>query len=275
MTDAHKAYSQLPRIVGVVPMAGKATRLPSLPCSKEIFPLDFTATPGAVGPQPHVVCEHVLSTMQHAGIREVYLVIREGKWDIPAYLRDGSRLGLDLAYLMMGSPWGTPYSIDQAYPFVRERRVAMGFPDMCFNDTQIFRRTLDHQETSGADVVLGVFPTDQPHKVDIVQLGDNHRVKKILIKPAETTLRQTWGVAVWTPAFTEFLHSFLGSQQQSAELTPELFVGDVVRAAIEAGLNVQGIQVSTQSYVDIGTSEDLARVFGRVGHKNKNNSGRK
>lgn len=267
MTDTRKANSQHPQVVGVVPMAGRATRLPRLPCSKEIFPLYFTTEPGAAGPQPHAVCEHLLGTMQHAGVSEVYLVLRDGKWDIPAYLEDGSRHGLNLAYLMMGLPWGTPYSIDQAYPFVRERRVAMGFPDMCFNDSQIFRRTLDHHEASGADVVLGVFPTDRPHKVDIVQLGDNHRVEKIFIKPADATLSQTWGIAVWAPAFTEFLHDFLRSHQHDAELAPELFVGDVFRAAIEAGLNVQGIQVSTEPYVDIGTAEDLARMIGHEAHK--------
>jgi len=262
MTVTRKANSQRPHVVGVVPMAGRATRLPSLPCSKEIFPLDFSAKPGSDVPRPRVVCEHVLGAMQHAGIREVYLVIRDGKWDIPAFLGDGSRLGLELAYLMMGLPWGAPYSIDKAYPFVRNHRVALGFPDMCFNDPQILRRALDHHDDSGADVVLGIFPTDRIHKVDIVQLGDNHRVEQILIKPADTTMNQTWGVAVWTPAFTEFLHSFLDSHQHIAEQTHELFVGDIIRVAIEAGLNVQGIQVSVQPYVDIGTPEDLSRVFG-------------
>lgn len=246
-----------------MPMAGRATRLPGLPCSKEILPLGSTAAHGATESGPRVVCEHLLGSMQHAGIREVYLVIRDGKWDIPAYLGDGSQLGLDLAYLMMGLPWGAPYSIDQAYAFVRDRRVALGFPDMCFDDPQILGRTLDHQAASGADVVLGVFPADRPHKVDMLRLGANHKVEEILIKPTTTALNLTWGVAVWTPTFTEFLHSFLGSHRHSAEQAPELFVGDVVRAAIEAGLNVQGLQVSSQPYVDIGTADDLERVLCR------------
>ena len=262
MTNARKANSQLPQIVGVVPMAGRATRLPRLPCSKEIFPLDFAAMPSAAERQPRVACEHVLDAMQHSGISEIYMVIRDGKWDIPAYLGDGSRLGLNLAYLMMGHPWGAPYSIDQAYHFVRDHRVALGFPDMYLNDKEIFSHTLDHHEASGADVVLGLFPADRRHKVDMVQLGVNHRIEKILIKPADTTLTQTWGVAVWTPTFTEFLHSFLDSHKHDAQLSHELYMGDVVRAAIEAGLNVQGIQVSAQPYVDIGTVEDLVRVFG-------------
>jgi glucose-1-phosphate thymidylyltransferase len=248
-----------PEVVGVVPMAGRATRLPGLACSKEIYPLAFT---GAAESTPRAVCEHVLEGMRHAGIRKAYLVIRDDKWDIPAHLGDGSQLGLQLAYLMMGLPWGTPYSVDQAYAFVRDRRVALGFPDMCFDNPLIFRRALEHQDTSGADVVLGMFPADRPHKVDMLALGEGQRVEKIIIKPQSTTLIHTWGVAVWTPAFTEFLHGFLHEHSDGAAQAPELYVGDVVRAAIEAGMNVQGVEVSAQPFVDIGTAEDLARASG-------------
>ena len=36
--------------------------------------------------------------------------------------------------------------------------MALGFPDMCFPQPDIFTPVLSHQETSCADVVLGVFP---------------------------------------------------------------------------------------------------------------------
>jgi glucose-1-phosphate thymidylyltransferase len=265
--DTRKPDKPLPDVVGVVPMAGRATRLPDLPCSKEIVPLD----PGAPPPQaaetrPQAVCEHVLGGMRLAAIDEVYVVIRDGKWDIPAYLGDGSRLGLNIAYLMMGLPWGTPYSVDQAYAFVRDKRVALGFPDMCFHDLQVFRRALDHQTTSGADVVLGVFPADRPHKVDMLAVGADHRVEKIVVKPASTTLHHTWGVAVWTPAFSEFLHSFLAAHSRGAQQAPELFVGDVVRAAMQSGMDVQGVEVSSRPFLDIGTAEDLARARDATAH---------
>jgi glucose-1-phosphate thymidylyltransferase len=242
-------------------MAGAASRLAGLPCSKEIFPVGLNMPGAGQPPRPLAVCEHLLGALRNAGITTSYLVIREGKWDIPACLGDGSRLGLHLAYLMMGRPWGTPYSIDQAYPFVRDRRVALGFPDMCFDDGPIFARVLAHQEASQADVVLGVFPADRPDKVDMVELGADHRVTRIVIKPATTGLRHTWGVAVWTPRFTEFMHTFLKSHQETAAAAPELFVGDVMRAAMQAGLDIQAVEVSAQPFVDIGTWEDLRRVF--------------
>lgn len=39
--------------------------------------------------------------MHAAGITEAYIVLREGKWDIPAYLCDGAMVGMHLAYLMV------------------------------------------------------------------------------------------------------------------------------------------------------------------------------
>lgn len=128
MADSRSKKRAFPDVVGIVPMAGRASRLPGLPCSKEIFPVGFVDAGDGQERRPVAVCEHLLGNLQTAGIEDVYVIIRDGKWDIPAYLGDGSRLGLHLAYLMMGAPWGTPYSIDQAYPFVRDRRVALALP---------------------------------------------------------------------------------------------------------------------------------------------------
>jgi glucose-1-phosphate thymidylyltransferase len=108
--------------------------------------------------------------------------------------------------------------------------------------------------------VLGLFPADRPEKVDMVEVGDDRRIRQIVIKPAETHLRHSWGIAVWTPVFTEFMHRFLADHAGTADTTPELFVGDVVRAAMQAGLDVQGVEVSQQPFVDIGTWEDLRRL---------------
>jgi glucose-1-phosphate thymidylyltransferase len=43
-------------------------------------------------------------------------------------------------------------------------------------------------------------------------------------------------------------------------------VGDVIRAAIDAGLKVEAVQVSDRPFLDIGTPDDLLRaVKGLVG----------
>jgi len=249
-------------IVGVVPMAGRATRLAQLPCSKEIHPVEPRRGAYNADERPRAVCEYLLEKMRVAGVTRVYVILREGKWDIPGHLGDGSMAGLHLAYLMMGLPYGTPYSVDQAYPFLQNAIVAFGFPDMVLGPEDIFGKLLEYQRMCHADVVLGLFPADRPEKVDMVEVDSSGKVIRIAIKPQYTELRATWGITVWTPVFTRFMHEFLVSHQQIVDREPELFMGDIIQAGIKEGLSVYGMQVSELPFIDVGTPDDLERVIG-------------
>ncbi|OLE12787.1 MAG: hypothetical protein AUI36_40095 [Cyanobacteria bacterium 13_1_40CM_2_61_4] len=201
--------------------------------------------------------------MRVAGITTAYIVLREGKWDIPTYLGDGSMLGMHFAYLMMDAPFGVPYTLDQAYPFVQDTVVAFGFADILFQSEDAFSRLLARKSASEADAVLGLFPADRPEKVDMVEIDDKNYVRQILIRPRQTLLKYTWGIAVWTPAFTHFLHSHLATHKALATTMPELSVGDIFRVAIHEGLHIEAIHVSNSPYLDIGTPEDLVEAARR------------
>jgi glucose-1-phosphate thymidylyltransferase len=248
-------------VFGLVPAAGQATRIEPLPCSKELFPIGSRLVGGERQGRPKVACHYLLEKMQAAGIAKTYIVLTAGKWDIPAYLGDGGMLQMHLAYLMVERSAGVPYTLDQAYPFVRKAIVAFGFPDILFQGDDAFRQLLSHQASSGANILLGLFPTDQPETVDMVDVGENRRVRAIVIQPRQTRLKYSWDIAVWTPAFTQFLHAYLADHRPSASTQPELSVGHVIQAAIGAGLRVEGVPVADEPYFDIGTPGGLARAL--------------
>ena len=252
-------------VIGLVPAAGRAIRIGPLPCSKELYPVGFR--PVNDGLRPKVICHYLLEKMHLAGISKVYIVLREGKWDIPAYLSNGSSLDVHIAYLMMNLPFGVPYTLDQAYPFVRDAVITFGFPDILFQPNDAFVKLLAYQATREADIILGLFPTDEPQKVDMVDLHDRGKVRQIVIRPRQTQLRYTWGIAVWTPAFTQFLHEHLAACKSSAANQPELSVGNIVQAAIRNNLRVEGLPVSNDPYLDIGTPEDLDRARAELGSR--------
>ncbi len=255
-------------VVGLLPAGGQANRIAPLPCSKELYPVGFRSVGAEDGLRPKVVCHYLLERMQRAEVTRAYIILREGKWDIPAYLGDGTMLGMHLAYLMMELPFGAPYTLDQAYPFVQDALVVFGFPDIIFQPEDAFVQLLARQETTRADVVLGLFPADQPQKMDMVDLDHNGRIRRIVIKPRQTDLRYTWIIAVWTPVFTRFMHEYLVATQTerggiSGNGLPnprELYVGDVIQAAIDAGIPVETILFPEGDYLDIGTPEDLFRA---------------
>lgn len=247
-------------VVGLVPAAGTATRIAPLPFSKELYPIGFSFADGDCARSPKVVCHYLLEKMRSANVEKVFIVLRKGKWDIPAYLGDGQMLNMHLAYLMMRLPFGPPYTLDQAYPFVRNARVALGFPDIIFQPDDAFSRLLDRQSSTEADIVLGLFPVHEPSKWDMVELDETFRVRQIVIKPRETHLRHAWVIAVWTPVFTEFMHEFLAGAEATQEDREELSVGDVVQASICNGLRVDSVIFSEGSCLDIGTPDDLVRA---------------
>jgi glucose-1-phosphate thymidylyltransferase len=252
-------------VLGLIPAAGQATRIAPLPCSKEIYPIGLTLLDEDRVSRPKVACHYLLEKMRAAGITKTYIVLREGKWDIPTYLLDGWMFQMHLAYLMIERSFGVPYTLDQAYPFVRDAVVAFGFPDILFNGNDAFRQLLTEQKTSAADILLGLFPASRPETMDMVDLDENGRVREIVIKPRDTQLQYSWDIAIWTPTFTEFLHQYLARHKASAALSPELSVGEVIQAAIRQNLRVNGLQVSEEPYLDIGTPHGLGEALRRYG----------
>ena len=102
--------------------------------------------------------------------------------------------------------------------------------------------------------------------MDMVDLDETGRIRQIVIKPDHTHLHYTWIIAVWTPVFTRFMHEYLVTvqmeyaQNNSSSKQQELFVGDVIQAAIHAGLQIETMRFPDGHYVDIGTPEDLVKT---------------
>ena len=249
-----------PELIGLIPAAGWGRRLSPLPFSKEMYPIGFQKVKGDNHPRPKVACQYLLENMQRAGVRKTYLILREGKWDIPGYFTDGTTLGLSLAYLVVPSTPGAPYTVDYAYPFVKNTNVVFGFPDILFRPTDAFIQLLAHLKTSEADVVLGLFPTNHTQRsdMDMVEIKGNHTVSLIQVKPSDTHLRYTWIIAVWSPSFTTYLHNYLMANHLPS--TRELHLGDVFQAAICQGKSIHGLIFQDGEFVDIGTPNNLRQA---------------
>ncbi len=259
-------------VVGLIPAAGYARRISPLPCSKELYPVGFRPVPGGRGVRPKAACQYLLEQMQLAGVTKAFIVLRAGKWDLPAYLGGGEQVDMRLAYLianMMNLPFGPPYTLDQAFPFVQDALVAFGFPDILSRPEDAFCRLLERQAATNADVVLGLFPAEEPDKVDMVTLDHAGRVRQLETKPRRTDARDTWAIAVWTPAFTRFMHDYLGARQTAdtaqdsaagSALGGELTVGEVIRAALHGQMRVEGVPFPGGACLDIGEPDALVRA---------------
>ncbi|WP_162425898.1 nucleotidyltransferase family protein [Pontibacter pudoricolor] len=248
------------KIAGIIPAAGLGSRLGQMPCSKELYPLGFKSDGTS-----KVASEYLLELMQQGGAGQVYFILRNGKWDIPGYFGDGSNYSISFAYLLMNRPYGTPFSVDQACSFVRDKTIVFGFPDIIVEPQNVFTQLLARQAETDATIVLGLFEVAYPHKWDMVEADNAGNVKTIVPKPESSDLTMAWCMAVWTPEFTEFMHQYLQQIEQKfivGELK-ELPMGAVIQAAIDNGMTVQSVCFSGGSCLDIGTPEDLKKAIKR------------
>ncbi|WP_299820556.1 sugar phosphate nucleotidyltransferase [uncultured Pontibacter sp.] len=252
--------STLP-IVGIIPAAGLATRLQPLPFSKELYPIGFEQE-GERIKHPKVVAAYLVERMAAGGAEQLYFILRSGKWDIPSYFGDGSKYNLSIAYLLMGLPYGAPFSVGQAYAFVQNKLVLFGFPDILISESDAFNKLVARQAETAADVVLGIFEVDNPKKWDVVERQDDGSVEIIYPKPHQANAKHAWAFACWRPEFTAFMHNYLIEVTEStAASQKELSMGHVLQAAINNGLRVQSVLFEKGTCLDVGTPEDLQKAI--------------
>jgi glucose-1-phosphate thymidylyltransferase len=252
-------------IIGLIPAAGQASRVSPLPVSKELYPVGFSPMAGRQGLRPKVAAHYLLEQMRLADVRKAFIILRSGKWDIPAYFGDGHLQEMHLAYLIMRHPYGVPYTLDQAYPFIQSATIVFGFPDILFFPKNAYVHMLAHLTAHNADLTLGVFNAQRPEKMDMVELDEIDRVRRIEIKPQATHLTHTWIAAVWKPAFTQFLHDFVSrdaktrtqSDASGEVATRELYLGETIQSAIDHKMKVSIVRFDSGGYLDIGTPEDI------------------
>ncbi|MCG8310972.1 MAG: hypothetical protein MI975_26525 [Cytophagales bacterium] len=247
---------------GLIAAGGVASRLGALPCSKEILPLANHFTNNRI----MVVCENLISYYRIAGIQNIHFIIRKGKWDIPQLLGDGSENQVNITYHMMNLPYGTPFTLDQAYPFIKDKYIAMGFPDIIMEPADAFLTLREKLVRANPDVVLGIFPVEFYQKWDMVEF-ENDKIKEIVIKGNRADLKYGWSNAVWKPSFTEFMHQYLrgllkknkrGRRTLSDGTERELYVGDILIEAMNEGLTVDYVIFDPGVTNDIGTHEEMA-----------------
>jgi glucose-1-phosphate thymidylyltransferase len=243
-------------LVGLIPAAGRARRLGKLPFSKELLPVGVRESED--GPVVRLACDALLEALRVAGAVRAYVVVRDEKLDVVRHLGAGEDFGVPLAAICLRDSRSLPESLDRAWPFVRQSRVALGFPDVEMGPPDGLARVAAHQLETGADLVLGLFPALRPETTDMVDVDASGRVRRVEVRPRATTLHLCWIVAVWGPRFTEHLHATVAAASSEGS---ELQIGAVVAGAVDAGLDVRGLELPGAWYRDVGSPADLAAAW--------------
>jgi len=255
-------------IIGLIPAGGQAKRLGKIPCSKEIYPLFRKNSDNEGRAEIRVISEYLINSYRIAGIYNIYFILRKGKWDIPAYYGDGRDFGVNISYLIMNLPYGTPFTLDQAYPFTKDKYIALGYPDILVEPAETYIKIKEKISETKADIVLGLFPIGSYLSWDMVEFDGKGKVKNIIVKQERPDLKYGWTVAIWNPSFWEFMHGYIqniissggdGRVIKEGQPPRELYPGDIFMEAIKAGLHLETVLLEKGRCMDIGNLENIGK----------------
>jgi glucose-1-phosphate thymidylyltransferase len=253
-------------LVGIIPAAGKGTRVSPLPGSKELFPIGYQERQGETGPylHPKVVMQYLIDSLILAGVRRFFIIIGDNKWDIVRYYGSGEKLDISISYLFQERLTGMPGAIDLVRPWLQEEDIMLfGMPDTIFTPPDAFLRLLEHHRQTCADVCLGLFETDTPELFGMTRVDENGFLTAFVDKPQHTDLIYMWGIGCWGITFARLL----GEASSKNSTLGEPVLSDLFALALQRGLKVTGLAFPESRYLDIGTPADLvlaSRLFAQI-----------
>lgn len=241
--------------IALIPAAGLGSRLGKIPSSKELM---------EVGSKP--VSAYLIAHFKRAGVTDIHFIIRKEKNDIPELFQSGDSRGVDISYHYTELNAGVPYTLDTAYGQCGKKNILFGFPDILFHPSNSFAKMIRKlEENRETDLLLGLFPVDNPEIWDTVEMDSSNNIKDVLIKEKSGKQhRYAWIIAVWRPTFFDFLHDQLqGFMSDHEGKGDEIYLGHIIRRAIKAGLRVKGLPFDNGVCLDVGTPNglDQAEVF--------------
>jgi len=224
---------------GIVPAAGRGSRIQPLAFSKELLPVGSRVLDDVQ--RPCAVAEYLVERLIRGGADKICFVIGEGKSDILDYF--GGEFGrARLAYVVQPQPSGLCDAIFRAAPLIGEDdSVAVGLPDTVWFPADGLAALPDDE------LSFLLFPVDRPELFDAVLLDGEDRVREIRVKQADPGTHWIWGAFKMPARIFAELHRLWLSRSPRDE-----YLGTLVNAWLAGGGRARGCRVG-QDYVDVGT----------------------
>jgi glucose-1-phosphate thymidylyltransferase len=224
---------------GIIPAAGRGTRMQPLAFSKELLPVG-TRHDG-VTERPRAVTEYLIERMISDGVNRVCFVISPEKTDIVRYF--GARIGeAPVCYAVQQNPNGLCDALFSALPFVApEDELLVGLPDTVWFPIEGFQLLPDGQFS------FLLFPVLRPELFDSVVTDHSGAIEEIQVKRPNPASEWVWGAFKLTGQHFAQLHRLWLDRGRSDE-----YLGTLVNAYLANGGKAIGVKRG-DVYVDVGT----------------------
>ena len=224
---------------GIVPAAGRGSRMQPLAFSKELLPVG--SRKDGESDRPVAVSEYLIERLLEAGVTKLCFVISPGKSDILEYY-GGHVRGADTCYVVQDQPRGLCDALFRALPFIDdEEQVCVGLPDTIWFPQDALRAVVNRS----LDFLL--FPVQRPELFDAVSFDESGSVQQIQVKAADAKSHWIWGAFCATGATLRELQRLWKQPGRGDE-----YLGTLVNEYINQGGAAWASPVG-RAYVDVGT----------------------
>ncbi len=231
---------------GVIPAAGRGSRIQPLAFSKELLPVGSQVCDGQE--RPKAVSEYLLDRMLLAGADKICFTISSLKSDILSYYGAGPG-GARFFYTVQPRADGLCDAVFRAVPLIApDEPVLIGLPDTIWFPEDGFRRLPD------GELALLLFEVDRPELFDAV-VTEGERVREIRVKSPQVVTRWIWGAIKASGRILAQLAALWERRGRRDE-----YLGTLMNAWMAEGGRVVGVRAG-ETYVDVGTVDGYRRAL--------------
>ena len=224
---------------GIIPAAGRGSRIQPLAFSKELLPVGSRSEAGIE--RPCAVSEYLLERMILGGADKLCFVISPGKSDIMEYF--GASYGaVPIVYVLQPEPAGLCDAVFSSAPALApDEPVIVGLPDTVWFPAGALAELPDEV------LAFLLFPVERPEFFDAVVMTDDARVREIQVKQANAGSNWIWGAFKMPGRVFADLRALWHARDRADE-----YFGTLVNAWLAAGGEAIGVRAG-EAYVDVGT----------------------
>ena len=224
---------------GIIPAAGKGSRIQPLAFSKELLPVGGSDDGGIE--RPRAVSDYLVERLVIGGATRICFVIAPGKTDILEFY-GGSAHSAHVCYAVQPQPAGLCDAIFRALPLVHPSDpVLVGLPDTIWFPEDGLRRLPDDC------LSFLLFPVERPELFDAVVADEQGWVEEIQVKQPQARSTWVWGAFKMPGAVLHQLYELWCEPGRQDE-----YIGTLVNAFLARGGRARAARAGT-FYMDTGT----------------------
>ncbi|HEY7388646.1 MAG TPA: sugar phosphate nucleotidyltransferase [Bryobacteraceae bacterium] len=227
---------------GIIPAAGKGSRIQPLAFSKELLPVGSRNDGGFE--RPRAVSDYLVERLVIGGATRICFVISPGKSDILEYYSRSVVPAAHICYTVQPQAVGLCDALFRALPLIHPSEpVLVGLPDTIWFPENGLKYLPDDR------LSFLLFPVERPEFFDAVETDEDGTVREIEVKQLGARSHWVWGAFKMPGAV---LHQLFDLWRQRAGR--DEYIGTLVNAFLAQGGCAWGLRAGT-SYVDVGTLE--------------------